>query len=239
MPNLFQTGNGVSDDRIIVGLELVDVAWFKAAFMRAISYMCDENNWIDQGDAGIDYARDKANEMLESVTFNMKALDIGSVVMWMDNTIPLGYRVCNGQAISRTTFQALFDLWGVQFGAGDGSTTFNLPDLRDRSPMGVHLTVGLGNTAGEAEHQLTPLEMPSHTHTFIGDQHNHLVDQYNGVPGGTTPRFSMPNGGLAAVRSTGSTYASGTNETAGGDGAHNNIHPVLGVHFVVWTGVYE
>jgi microcystin-dependent protein len=55
---------------------------------------------------------------------------IGSIVLLASSTVPTGYLECNGAAISRTTYATLFAVLGTTWGAGDGSTTFNLPDLR-------------------------------------------------------------------------------------------------------------
>ena len=77
--------------------------------------------------------------------------------------------MCDGRAISRTTYAALFTAIGAAFGAGDGSTTFNLPDMRGRTPIGAGQGSGLANrvlaaTGGEENHILSTAEMPSHTH---------------------------------------------------------------------------
>jgi microcystin-dependent protein len=73
---------------------------------------------------------------------------VGAVTMWVAADAPTGWTLCQGQAISRTTFGSLFTVIGTTYGAGDGSTTFNLPDLRGRVPMGA----GLGrNVAGNAD----------------------------------------------------------------------------------------
>jgi microcystin-dependent protein len=77
--------------------------------------------------------------------------------------------VCDGRPISRTTYAALFSVIGTAFGAGDLSTTFNLPDMRGRSPIGAGQGSGLANrvlatTGGEENHTLSTAEMPSHTH---------------------------------------------------------------------------
>lgn len=77
----------------------------------------------------------------------------GSVMMWTTGTAPTGWVLCDGAAINRTTFAALFAVIGTTFGAGDGSTTFNVPDMRGRVPVGLgtHADVNaLGDNDGEA-----------------------------------------------------------------------------------------
>ncbi|HEX5676413.1 MAG TPA: phage tail protein, partial [Alcanivorax sp.] len=96
---------------------------------------------------------------------------------------PNGWLFCDGRAVSRTTYAALFTAIGTKYGAGDGSTTFNLPDLRGRVPAGRdnmggtaanRLTtagsgvdgVALGAAGGSETHVLTGLQMPSHSHSI-------------------------------------------------------------------------
>ena len=69
---------------------------------------------------------------------------IGAILAFGGAIAPAGWMICNGAAISRTTYAALFAAIGTAFGAGDGSTTFNLPDLRESTIKGAGLT-GLSN----------------------------------------------------------------------------------------------
>lgn len=64
-------------------------------------------------------------------------LPIGAVVEWYANNIPNNWLVCNGQAVSRENYSELFGIIGTQYGSGDGSTTFNLPNLKGRVPVGL------------------------------------------------------------------------------------------------------
>src|ERR1043165_9211780 len=61
---------------------------------------------------------------------------VGSIVFWLAPTLPNGWLICNGQQVSRTTYPNLFALWGTLHGAGNGSTTFTLPNLQGRFPLG-------------------------------------------------------------------------------------------------------
>jgi len=70
---------------------------------------------------------------------------VGSIVPFGGSVIPSGYLLCDGQAVSRTTYAELFAVIGIAFGTGDGSTTFNIPDLRESVPKGAGLT---GKTVG-------------------------------------------------------------------------------------------
>jgi microcystin-dependent protein len=86
---------------------------------------------------------------------------------WLGATAPAGWLLCDGSAVSRTTYAALFAEIGTTCGPGDGSTTFNLPDMRGRVPVGKNTGtfLTLGQQGGEEAHALTSGEMPPHTHT--------------------------------------------------------------------------
>lgn len=73
----------------------------------------------------------------------------GSVIAWSGSSAPSGWLLCDGTAISRTTYAALFAVAGTAYGVGDGSTTFNVPDLQDRLPLGKGTNNGtLGTQTG-------------------------------------------------------------------------------------------
>jgi microcystin-dependent protein len=96
---------------------------------------------------------------------------------------PENYLFCDGSAVSRSTYATLFDVIGTTFGAGDGSTTFNLPDLSGRVPLGVSQAHALGTTGGSETVTLTESELPAHVHEV--PQHGHAD-----TIGATTPAFS-------------------------------------------------
>lgn len=101
---------------------------------------------------------------------------------------PNGYLLCQGQAVSRTDYIDLFNVIGSKYGAGDGSTTFNIPDLRGRVPVGLNPSDNdfktLGSKGGEKAHTLTAQEMPSHNHSATltinsGGAHTHSASSNN------------------------------------------------------------
>lgn len=98
----------------------------------------------------------------------------GIVMPFAGTVEPQGYLFCDGSAVSRDTYAALFAVIGTTYGAGDGSTTFNLPDLTGRVVIGVSGAHALGTTGGEASHALLAAEMPEHHHEV--PQHGHGND---------------------------------------------------------------
>jgi len=124
-----------------------------------------------------------------------------------------GWLTCNGAAVSRVTYVNLFTAIGINYGPGDGATTFNVPDFRGRTILGAGTGAGLtaralGDIAGAEEHQLTIAEMPAHTHDL-----NHPSYVYNEKNGDDTNNVSTAYPPPAVSAST------------GGDGAHNNMQP--------------
>lgn len=104
----------------------------------------------------------------------------GIVMSFAGATAPEGWLLCDGSAVSRSSYSALFSAIGTTYGAGDGSTTFNLPDLTGRVVIGVSGSHALGSTGGEASHVLTSGEMPAHVHEV--PSHGHANDIKATVP---------------------------------------------------------
>jgi microcystin-dependent protein len=89
---------------------------------------------------------------------------IGQVIDYLGTDVPTGYLLCNGQAISRTTYATLFGKLGTRFGAGDGSTTFNLPDFDDKVAMGASNSTYIPGTGGASTVTLSISNIPDHGH---------------------------------------------------------------------------
>lgn len=95
----------------------------------------------------------------------------GIVMPFAGSTAPEGYLLCNGSAVSRTDYATLFGVIGTTYGSGDGSTTFNVPDLSGRVVIGVSGTHALASTGGSETVTLSESELPAHSHEV--PQHGH------------------------------------------------------------------
>ena len=146
---------------------------------------------------------------------------VGHVAAYAGNVAPLGYFECNGAAVSRLTYVKLFAVCGVFYGAGDGSTTFNLPDLRGYFLRGWSDTSGIdtGRVIGSTQADLVgPIIDPGHTHVDSG--HSHTYNKATGTQpqsGSSTNCYtsnaSDTTGISSAVISTTFTGISGGTET--------------------------
>jgi microcystin-dependent protein len=134
----------------------------------------------------------------------------GTVSQTARATAPPGYLLCDGSAVSRTTYARLFDAIGTAYGAGNNSTTFNIPNLQGRVPVGRDSSQSefdvLGEVGGAKTHTLTTAQMPSHTHTQ--NAHNHTQDSHNHTQNAHGHNIHL---GATQLGYTNSTAATGTN----------------------------
>jgi microcystin-dependent protein len=124
----------------------------------------------------------------------LSSVPVGVTLPYAGSAAPNGWLLCDGRAISRTGYAALYTILGTAYGTGDGSTTFNLPDMRGRAPIGAGQGTGLANRAlaskgGEEAHILTWGETGAHYHnigvTVNSIDINHYHDQNNHTHGQT------------------------------------------------------
>lgn len=170
------------------------------------------------------------------------ATPTGSLTLFAGATAPLGYLVCDGSAVSRALYADLFTAIGTTWGAGDGSTTFNLPDLRGRAPIGAGAGAGLtpralGASGGAETVTLTSAEMPSHTHTHNANGGTgSLADPATGLAYSNSQNTA--SAGLDVTVGEPNLYtnpiALSINSTGGG-GAHANMQPFAVVNFIIKT----
>ena len=157
----------------------------------------------------------------------------GAVSAFAGSTAPTDWLLCYGQAVSRTTYSGLFAVISTTYGVGDGSTTFNVPDLRGRVVAGYDSMGGssanrltdqsggldgdvLGDTGGSETHTLTTTEMPAHTHGLLpmGNTGASYDVAYQIAANSTSPRST---------------------DSAGSDGAHNNVQPTIILNYIIKT----
>ena len=166
----------------------------------------------------------------------------GSVQLFAGSSAPSGWLICNGQAISRTTYAALYAVIGTIYGVGDGSTTFNIPNLVNKTVRGSN---SLGKTGGADTVTLSTANMPAHTHgvgtlaTNNTGAHTHNIrtegtDSHgnNSVAGG----FYNPD----MTRSTESAGAhthtiSGSTASVGSGSAVTITNPYVMLHYIIKT----
>lgn len=115
----------------------------------------------------------KLNTVISNIDLLIaRSMPIGLVQMWGGTAAPnASWLLCNGAAVSRTTYADLFTAIGVAYGTGDGSSTFNLPNLEGRVPVGYNPSADTGisqrnlaATGGAETHTLTTAQLPAHTH---------------------------------------------------------------------------
>jgi microcystin-dependent protein len=179
------------------------------------------------------YAIRASSAMFADVsTLAINGVPPGVPLPFCGSTIPSGFLLCDGRAVGRTNYAALFNAIGTNYGEGDGSATFNLPDFRGRALIGSGVggvdAVGrsltartLGQIGGEEIHQLTIAEMPSHKHYSFGEN-------ISNWPQGTLG----PNNNQGPDSADQDNYLLGTT-SAGGDQPHNIMQPFAVVNYII------
>ena len=171
------------------------------------------------------------NEIVSEINRNTP---VGEVKQYAGETAPNGYLLCQGQAVSRTTYANLFNVIGTKYGNGDGSTTFNLPDLRGRVPVGLNTTDNdfktLGTTGGSKTVALTLSQIPAHNHSAStsvnsAGAHNHSASSNSTGAHTHTVSGSAASGGYhshmqVVTAGTGSVYSRSDYNNDGASGAY-------------------
>jgi microcystin-dependent protein len=150
---------------------------------------------------------------------------LGEIRVFSFAFAPKGWALCNGQTLAINQNTALFSLLGTTYG-GNGSSTFQLPNLQGRMP--VHMGNGFteGQLGGEMNHTLITSEMPSHRHTATGVSTNATVAAATNATWAASPKNPYATG-------TNVTMAPGALSTLGGGQPHNNMPPYLTLNFCI------
>jgi microcystin-dependent protein len=250
---VLQTGQSFSSGDQVTAQKLMDVANL-ATFRTGTNNAADDSTievdssggYLKVKDAGISAVKLATDSVITakiqdgavtSAKLDAAAVSVlmptGSIMPFAGASAPTGYLLCDGAAISRTTYSALFAVSGTTYGVGDGSSTFNIPDLRGRVIAGqddmggasanrlTGLSGGLdgdtlGASGGSESHQLTIAEMPAHTHAVKLD-------------------IAIQRGDSTAEASFVGSNLNGTSGSTGGDGVHNNVQPTIILNYIIKT----
>ena len=189
-----------------------------------------------------------------SFSYTSNIVPSGALMPYAGTSAPTGFLLCDGSAVSRSTYATLFAALdnGNIYGAGDGSSTFNLPDLRGRVIAGQDDMGGasanrltdqtgglngdtLGGTGGSETHTLTTAQLASHTHTF-SDTDSHTVSfPRTLIPGAANNSVNVDGSGQRHDEGTLTVSISGTTSSAGSGSAHNNVQPTIILNYIIKT----
>lgn len=196
------------------------------------------NQWFNSGTQSVEFYNGSA-------WISSSSRLVGELVQTFfdPSSPPTGYLECNGAAVSRSTYAALFAVVGTTFGVGDGSTTFNLPNMGGRSAIGfVNGGDGdsdygvIGELHGIKKHQLVQAELPDHTHTVNDPGHVHALNGYGQV--GLGNLLIQVGVGQTQPLSQVVTATTGITVDGGGsDTAHETRHPVVTLGQLIFAGV--
>ena len=174
----------------------------------------------------------------------IEGIPTATIVPWSSASVPSGFLECDGSAVSRTTYATLFGIVGTTYGAGDGSTTFNVPDLQDNTPVGKSPGKALGSTGGAntvtstgnvggstANATLSTAQLASHSHSTAASNNPYSQNNANvrvRLVEGPATNIGSNNAG------SGSGHSHNMSATFSGD-ATSVVQPYLTVVYVIKT----
>ena len=172
----------------------------------------------------------------------IEGIPTATIVPWSSASVPSGFLECNGAAVSRSTYSALFAIIGTTYGAGDGSSTFNVPDLQDNVAVGKSGTKALASTGGAntvtstgnvggstANATLTTAQLASHSHTSANGS-----SSFNNNPQGGFQGTATTPGGNTGSTGSGTGHSHNMSATFTGD-ATSVVQPYLTVIYIIKT----
>jgi microcystin-dependent protein len=161
---------------------------------------------------------------------------LGEIRMFGFNFAPNGWALCNGQTLSISQYTALFSLLGTTYG-GNGTTTFQLPNLQGQVPIhqgtGGGGTYVIGEVSGSANVTLLSSQMPAHTHLVNVDGNASGKNTPSGNFLGTVPALAPVDSKIYSSGPANATMAATAVAVAGGNTPHNNMQPYLVVNFCI------
>jgi len=195
----------------------------------------------------------------EATKYNFNGSDLtgiegtatGTILPWSAASLPTGFLECAGAAVSRSTYSALFAIIGTTYGAGDGSTTFNTPDLQDNTPIGKSGTKALASTGGAntvavtatgnvggstANATLSTAQLASHSHSISNSNAsgNPSATFFQRGPLNSNPAYA----GSGNTNNTGSSSGHTHNMSASFSGSAVNaaiVQPYLTLIYIIKT----
>ena len=177
-----------------------------------------------------------ANKKTTALALRSYMVPPGTVFQYAGSSLPSGWLDCDGSAVSRTTYADLFAAIGTTWGAGNGSTTFNVPDLRGRALIGVGTGSGLtarslSGSGGTETHNLSTAELATHNHgANVGGTAGAFSVLYNNIGSGGLAYGTA--GGSGPWQFTGVETAT---SNAGSGSAHNNMQPFANLYHIIKT----
>jgi len=189
-----------------------------------------------------------------SFSYQSNIVPSGALMPYAGASAPTGFLLCDGSAVSRSTYATLFAALdnGNIYGAGDGSSTFNLPDLRGRVVAGQDDMGGssadnltnqsgglngdtLGATGGSETQALTEANLAAHTHTF-SDTDAHTVSIPRAfIFGAANNSVNVDGSGVRSDSGSITVSISGTTSSTGSGSAHNNVQPTIVLNYIIKT----
>ena len=173
----------------------------------------------------------------------IEGIPTATIVPWSSSSVPSGFLECNGAAVSRSTYSALFAIISTTYGAGDGATTFNLPDLQDNVAIGKSGTKALASTGGANTVTSTGNVGGSTANATLSTaqlaSHSHPVPFRNIGPSNVTQSIQPVSAGPGAGRTTNNTgsgqgHSHNMSATFTGD-ATSVVQPYLTVIYIIKT----